>query len=245
MPSLRTFTNARVDLGRVGDSVPTGALLDFRLAHAKARDAVHLPIDSLSLAQEFAAAGWDSVILASQARTRKEYLLRPDLGRLLSEDSQAELERKHLAMPLLFCVTDGLSAAAIHRHSKALLELLKPASPIIIIEHARVAIGDQIGALVKAEICILLIGERPGLSSPDSLGVYITYRPKPGRTDAERNCISNVHHQGLSYELAAQKVEYLVHEARVRKLTGVELKERAGLLKAPASCPPQPKIPPA
>jgi len=230
MMRLRAFTNARVDLGRAGDSVPTAALLGFRLAHAKARDAVHLPMDSRSMVQEFAAAGWSSVVVKSQAQSREQYLLRPDLGRLLSDTSQRELAAAKLEIPLVYCVADGLSAAAIHRHASRLLAELGPAAPIVIAEQGRVAIGDQIGLLVKAEVCVLLIGERPGLSSPDSLGVYITYHPKPGRSDAERNCVSNIHDQGLSYEAAAQKIHYIISEARTRKLTGVDLKERAGLL---------------
>jgi ethanolamine ammonia-lyase small subunit len=220
-----------VDLGRVGDSVPTNALLQFRLAHAKARDAVHLPMDSRSLIQEFAVFGWDSIVVASQARTREEYLIRPDLGRRLSAASEKQLIDNPLQAPMVFCVADGLSASAVHRHASNLLKELKPQGPIILVEQGRVGVGDQIGELVKAEVCVLLIGERPGLSSPDSLGVYITYSPKTGRTDAERNCISNIHDQGLNYESAARKIGYIVHEARTRKLTGVDLKERAaGLL---------------
>jgi len=228
--SLRDFTNARVDLGRAGDSVPTAALLEFRLAHAKARDAVHLAMDSHSLVQEFARSGWDTLVLTSQAKHREEYLLRPDLGRSLSMSSQESLATNAPEIPLVFCVVDGLSAAAVHHHAVNLLRELTPVFPIALIEQGRVAIGDHVGEIVKAEVCVLLIGERPGLSSPDSLGVYITYRPRRGRSDAERNCVSNIHDQGLSYERAAQKIHYLIHEARIRKLTGVRLKERAGLL---------------
>jgi ethanolamine ammonia-lyase small subunit len=187
-------------------------------------------MDSRSLVHEFAVHGWESVVLASQARSREEYLLRPDLGRLLSKSSEVELGSLDLQMPVLYCVADGLSAAAVHQHAGKLLTYLRPAEPILLIEQARVAVGDCAGELVKAEICVLLIGERPGLSSPDSLGVYITYQPRRGRSDAERNCISNIHDQGLSYEVAAQKILYLVHEARKLKLTGVDLKERAGLI---------------
>lgn len=228
MASLRNYTNARVDLGRVGDSVPTAALLEFRLAHAKARDAVHLPMDSRSLMQEFSGLGWDSIVLMSQARTREEYLLRPDLGRRLAQASEKQLAG--LEIPLLFCLVDGLSASAVHRHAANLLKQLDPGMPIILVEQGRVAVGDQVGELVRAEVCVLLIGERPGLSSPDSLGVYITYNPRTGRSDAERNCVSNIHDQGLSYEAAARKILYIVHEARTRKLTGVLLKERAAAL---------------
>jgi ethanolamine ammonia-lyase small subunit len=231
MRSLREFTNARVELGRVGDAVPTSRVLEFRLAHARARDAVHLAMDTGSLMQEFASYGWHSLTLASQASNRAEYLRRPDLGRMLARESQAELAALRLRMPLVFCVADGLSAAAVHRHAANLLNELKPASPIVLLKQGRVAIGDCVGELVGAEVCVLLIGERPGLSSPDSLGVYVTYRPTIGRSDAERNCVSNIHDQGLSYELASQKILYLINEAQRLKLSGVELKERAGLLR--------------
>ena len=227
MPSLRTFTNARVDLGRVGDSVPTRALLEFRLAHARARDAVHLPMDSHSLVQEFAACGWDAIVLKTKAKDREQYLLRPDLGRALSDESRSAVAS--LQIPVLFCVAGGLSADAVHHHAANLLRVLQPQSPVILVEQGRVAVGDHIGELVGAEICVLLIGERPGLSSPDSLGVYITYGPKVGRHDADRNCVSNIHDQGLSYEVAGQKILYLINEARTRKLSGVDLKERADL----------------
>jgi ethanolamine ammonia-lyase small subunit len=230
LQSLRSFTNARVELGRVGDSVPTARLLEFRLAHAKARDAVHVPMESRSVAQELSTLGWNSIIVSSEASDREEYLRRPDLGRVLSKNSQERLRSSASAMPLVFCVADGLSSAAVHRHAVNLLRELKPEPPVVLIEQGRVAIGDCVGELVKAQVCALLIGERPGLSSPDSLGVYITYNPSPGRSDAERNCVSNIHDQGLSYETAAQKILYLIHEARRLKLTGVELKERAGLL---------------
>ncbi len=227
MRSLREFTNARVDLGRAGDSVPTHALLEFRLAHARARDAVHAPLDSRSLVQEFSCEGWSTQILRSMARNRPEYLLRPDLGRLLSDESQSQLAYSGVTIPTVYCVVDGLSAAAVHHHACGLLKELRPEGSIMLVEQGRVAVGDRIGELVQAELCVLLIGERPGLSSPDSLGVYITYCPKAGRTDAERNCVSNIHEQGLSYSAAAQKISYLMGEALRRKLSGVDLKERS------------------
>lgn len=229
MHSLRDFTNARVDLGRVGDSIPTHALLEFRLAHAQARDAVHTPMDTTSLVAEFSREGWNAEVVASSAKTRQDYLLRPDLGRVLSENSRSRLAAADLKIPILYCIVDGLSATAVHHHAAAMLRELQPESPVFLAERGRVAIGDQIGELVDAEVSVLLIGERPGLSSPDSLGAYITYRPKPGRTDAERNCVSNIHEQGLTYVAAAQKILYLIHEAQTRKLSGVELKERAAV----------------
>lgn len=226
MRSLRNFTNARVELGRVGDSIPTASLLEFRLAHARAKDAVYLPLDMHSLVQECASSGWESLVLSSQARNRNEYLLRPDLGRLLCDKSGDELVAAELNMPLVFCVADGLSAAGVHRHAVPLLQELGPANPVMLIEQGRVAIGDHIGELVRAEVCVLLIGERPGLSSPDSLGVYITYGPRPGRTDAERNCVSNIHDHGLNYQSAANKIHYLIQESLQKKLTGPTLKDR-------------------
>jgi ethanolamine ammonia-lyase small subunit len=232
MRRLADFTNARVDLGQAGDSLPTAALLEFRLAHARARDAVHLPLDMLSMVNDLAAAGWPSVVLSSQAATRQEYLLRPDLGRRLSSESQQVV--KGMARPhrLALVVTDGLSALAVHRHAAGLLEALQlrveATGSIFLINKGRVAIGDHIGELLDAELCVLLIGERPGLSSPDSLGVYLTWRPHLGRSDAERNCVSNIHDQGLSYEAAARKIRYLMAESERLKLSGVGLKERAG-----------------
>jgi ethanolamine ammonia-lyase small subunit len=187
-------------------------------------------MDTRSLVQEFATYGWSSLVLSSQAASREEYLLRPDLGRTLSEKSRDELANQGLEAPVVFCVSDGLSAAAIHRHAANLLRELKPEPPVVLVEQGRVAAGDWVGAFFKAQVCVLLIGERPGLSSPDSLGVYITYNPRPGRSDAERNCVSNIHDQGLSYGLAAEKILYLIREARRLKLSGVGLKERAGLL---------------
>jgi ethanolamine ammonia-lyase small subunit len=230
MRKLAEFTNARVDLGQAGDSLPTTALLEFRLAHARARDAVHLPLDTLSMVNDLAAAGWQPLVLTSQAATRQEYLLRPDLGRRLSNESQQVVRQMPKPHRLALVVTDGLSALAVHRHAVNLLhELqLEEVCSIFLVQMGRVAIGDHIGELLDAELCVLLIGERPGLSSPDSLGVYLTWRPHLGRTDAERNCVSNIHDQGLSYELAAAKLSYLMAESQRLKLSGVALKEREG-----------------
>jgi ethanolamine ammonia-lyase small subunit len=231
MPRLTDFTNARVDLGQAGESLPTAALLDFRLAHARARDAVHLPLDMMSMAAEMAAQGWSSVPLTSQAASRQEYLLRPDLGRTLSEAAQQKLHDVPKPQTTVIAVADGLSALAVHRHAVPLLAALQATgesiSTIFVIQQGRVAISDDLGEGVQADLCVLLIGERPGLSSPDSLGAYLTWRPHRGCTDAHRNCVSNVHQQGLSYRAAAQKIAYLIGESRRLKLTGVALKERA------------------
>jgi ethanolamine ammonia-lyase small subunit len=235
MATLRDFTTARVDLPSAGDSLATAPLLDLRLAHARARDAVRLPLDAHSLIQNFAERGWPSLHLQTAAQNRDEYLRRPDLGRQLN--ASGILTLSSLAVPLhyAFVVADGLSALAVHRHALPLLDAIfagldwKPDRdrPIFIVQQARVAIGDALGEAVQAGLSIVLIGERPGLSSPDSLGVYLTWAPRTGRTEAERNCISNIHPNGLSCDLAARKALFLISEAQRRKLTGVALKETA------------------
>ena len=230
MLRLRDYTPARVELGRAGVSVPTRALLEFQLAHAKARDAVHLPLAVNSLAVELKQKGIDSISLSSAARNRDEYLKRPDLGRRLSDASRERLGALRADYDAAFVIADGLSALAVHRHAVPLLELLLCSldwriAPVAIVEQGRVAIGDDIGESLGARMVVVLIGERPGLSSPDSLGAYLTWHPRPGRTDAERNCISNVRAEGLSYAAAAQKLLFLMNESRRLKLSGVRLKE--------------------
>jgi len=227
--SLRDYTPARVDLGRAGHSLPTRELLDFQLAHAQARDAVHLPLDVTSLAIEL---NIPSITLASAARDRTTYLRRPDLGRQLNPDSQERLAKLKSNYDAVFVIADGLSALAVHRHATPLLEAILPnldwnIAPVTIVQQGRVAIGDEIGEILGAKLSVVLIGERPGLSSPDSLGIYLTWNPRPGRTDAERNCISNVRTEGLSYTLAAHKLLFLMNESRRLKLSGVPLKESA------------------
>jgi len=232
MKRLRDFTPARVDLGRAGSSIPTRALLDFQLAHAKARDAVHLPLAVNSLVVEL--KNIPSIALISAARDRDEYLKRPDLGRSLSDTSRERLAPLRADYDAAFVIADGLSALAVHRHAVPLLKLLLRdldwrIAPVAIVEQARVAIGDEIGDLLGARIVVVLIGERPGLSSPDSLGAYLTWQPRPGRTDAERNCVSNIRAEGLSYAGAAHKLLFLMNESRRLKLSGVRLKEHAAL----------------
>jgi ethanolamine ammonia-lyase small subunit len=166
--------------------------------------------------------------LHSSAKDREEYLRRPDKGRKLNSASAAEVAEFSGTCPIAVVVADGLSALAVHRHAVALLERLSlDAYPIWIVQQGRVAIGDHVGSLLGAELSIVLIGERPGLSTPDSLGVYLTWNPDLARTDAERNCVSNIHEQGLSYELAAHKLVFLMSEIQRRKLSGVPLKETA------------------
>jgi ethanolamine ammonia-lyase small subunit len=232
---LRDFTPARVDLGRAGHSVPTRELLDFQLAHAKARDAVHAPLDVRSLAAELRAKNIEFLTLASAAPDRTTYLRRPDLGRQLNADSRDKLSKLASNYEAAFVIGDGLSALAVHRHAVPLLAHVLPKldwrlAPVAIVEQARVAIGDEIGELLGAQLIVVLIGERPGLSSPDSLGVYLTWKPRIGRTDAERNCISNIRADGLSYPAAAQKLLFLMNESRRLKLSGLALKEDAHAL---------------
>ena len=245
--ALRRFTAARIALGHTGVSQPTGAQLDFQLAHARARDAVHQALDSASLAQALQAAWPGSgspLLLHSAAENRNVYLQRPDLGRRLDAPSRALLlARGERAFDLSIVVADGLSALAVTQHAapllRALSTLLAPTSwtfaPLAIVEQGRVAIGDEVGELLGAKIVVVLIGERPGLSSPDSMGLYITWAPRVGLTDERRNCISNVRPAGLGYEDAAHKLHYLLTEARRRQLTGVGLKDEAGTTNAVAS----------
>ena len=236
---LSRFTQARIGLGRAGSSLPTRALLDFQLAHARARDAVHHELDAGLLARQLRERGLDAWVLHSAAPDRQTYIQRPDLGRIVDDASASLLKsRQPGAYDAVFIVADGLSARAIERHAAALLDRVLPMlteahwhlAPVCIVGQGRVAIGDEIGALLGARLSVILIGERPGLTSPDSLGVYLTWDPLPGRTNAQRNCISNVRPQGLSYELAARKLFYLMTAARQRRLSGVELKDQAPML---------------
>lgn len=233
--ALRRFTDARIALGRAGSSVPTGPLLAFTLAHAQARDAVHRPLDADALQGELRSKGYASVAVHSAAPARDAYLRRPDLGRRLSEDSVTRLEAHAKNADLVFVIADGLSSSAAATHAIPLIERTIARldgwriGPVVVATQARVALGDGIGAILKARIVAMLIGERPGLSSPASLGVYVTYDPVPGRSDAERNCISNVRPEGLAYDAAAFKLAWLLNEARTRKLTGVSLRTTARL----------------
>lgn len=236
---LRRLTPARIALGRTGTSLPTRAQLDFQYAHAQARDAVHLPFDHAGLSAKLTERQRDSLLLHSAAADRNSYLQRPDLGRKLSDQSAQTLREYAQAHPggvdLVMVVADGLSALAVHRHTLPFLTRLEEQmsadewsiAPVVLVEQGRVAIGDEIGQLLGAKMVVMLIGERPGLSSPDSLGLYFTYNPKVGLTDAYRNCISNVRLEGLSYGMAAHRLLYLMREACRRQLSGVNLKDEA------------------
>jgi ethanolamine ammonia-lyase small subunit len=233
---LARWTPARIALGRAGASLPTREVLGFALAHAKARDAVHAPFDSAEIARGLAELGLDTVEVSSDATERALYLRRPDYGRRLSQSSRVLLQaRVGKPTDLAVVIGDGLSAAAVHAHAVPLIAAFLPhvkslklsLGPVVIAHGARVALGDEIGSLLRARLVAVLIGERPGLSSPDSLGVYLTFAPKPGRSDAERNCISNIRAEGLSYALAAFKLAWLVREGLRRSLTGVALKDES------------------
>jgi ethanolamine ammonia-lyase small subunit len=231
--ALRAHTAARIALGRRGVSVPTRAQLAFQLAHAQARDAVHLALDGEALASALAAQGQASVHLHSAAATRADYLQRPDLGRRLDDASRARLDGGAKGVDLALVAADGLSALAVQRHAAPFLAALRERlaleawtlSPVHIVAQGRVAIGDEVGELIKARAVLVLIGERPGLSSPDSLGLYLTWAPKAGLLDERRNCISNVRPEGLAYAPAAYRLHYLLSQAFSRQLSGVDLKD--------------------
>jgi ethanolamine ammonia-lyase small subunit len=233
---LRALTPARVGLGRTGASLETRDLLDFSRCHAMARDAVHAHLESAALAAQLGEISGAAVLrLHSAAPDRATYLQRPDLGRKLDETSRKVLWQavQNDRCELAVVIADGLSALAVERHAAPLVKELLPRvrdwklAPLCVVEQGRVAIGDEIGAVLDAQIAVVLIGERPGLSSPDSLGAYITWQPRPGRTDAERNCISNIRVEGLSYAQAALQLAFILNEARQLKLTGVALKPDA------------------
>jgi ethanolamine ammonia-lyase small subunit len=233
--SLRRHTAARIGLGRAGASLPTAAHLAFQQAHAQARDAVHLPLDAGLLLDDLRALGESPRLVTSRASDRRVYLQRPDLGRRLDEASaQALTAPGAAAVDLSFVLADGLSPLALQRQALPLFQALRErlradggwtwAPPVVALQ-ARVALGDEVGALLKARCVVVLIGERPGLSAPDSLGVYFTWSPCVGRVDAERNCLSNVRPEGLAPDAAAAKLHTLLGEARRRQLTGIALKD--------------------
>lgn len=239
--ALRAHTPARLALGRAGASLPTAEVLGFGLAHAQARDAVHSPLDVEDLSAQLLAGQWPTPLrVHSRATDRAAYLARPDWGRRLSEESLTALPTA-TEPDLVLVIADGLSATAVQRHAVPLLCALRPmlaglrlAPPVIALQ-ARVALADEIGERLGATLAVSLIGERPGLSSPDSLGLYLTHAPRVGRHDAERNCISNVRPEGLSYEEAARQLAALIHSARAQRCSGVTLKVDPTALSVPVS----------
>jgi ethanolamine ammonia-lyase small subunit len=233
--ALRRWTPARVGLGRAGGSQPTSAVLEFRLAHARARDALQRPLDEERFVESLASlAGTPVIRLESAARDLDEYLLRPDLGRQLSDDSVGLL--KPLAgggIDLVIVVSEGLSTLALESHAAAVLAELLPRlraeawrlAPICLVRRGRVAVEDHVGELLGAQLALILLGERPGLISPDSLGAYLVHSPRRGNTDARRNCVSNINAHGLSPAQAAMKLHWLLVAARTRSLSGIHLKD--------------------
>jgi ethanolamine ammonia-lyase small subunit len=241
---LRALTPARVAMGSTGVSLTTRHALEFSLAHAQARDAVYSALAIPSLMTELRERGLAAVAVKSAATDRTEYLRRPDLGRTLAPSSAARLAEsatsgRQPGKLISIILADGLSALAVERHAVPLLDALFPLlrlnarqptawwelTPVVIAEQARVALGDEVGAALHAAVSVMLIGERPGLSSPASLGAYITWAPHPGRTDAERNCVSNIRSEGLDYTAASAKIAWFLTEARRLGATGVELRE--------------------
>jgi ethanolamine ammonia-lyase small subunit len=231
--SLRQLTAARIGLKRTGASLATRPLLDFKLAHARARDAVHEALDEARLHVEIATFGLPVLTVASTADDRQRYLMRPDLGRRLAPGSEAMLAPHAGSYDIAFVMADGLSARAVQVHGHpvlagALLALQGDGwriAPLVIARHGRVALGDAIAARLGADCVAVLIGERPGLTAPDSMGAYLTWQPRPETTDADRNCISNIRPEGIGYADAAFKLTHLLRSMRARRLSGVLLKD--------------------
>lgn len=247
--ALKDFTDARIGLGRAGVSIPTNESLNFQLAHAQAQDAVHLPLDVETVVEQLENANlsfnqeqeiFTPILLHSKAVNRTTYLQRPDLGRRLDKKSIETLKKvntlKDEKYDLSIVVVDGLSSLAIKENASIFIKKLFEAlnfdslnwniAPITIVQQGRVAIGDEVGEILNSKTSIVLIGERPGLSSPDSMGLYLTYNPKVGLTDESRNCVSNIRIEGLSYEEGIKKTMYLLKESRRLELSGVNLKDR-------------------
>jgi ethanolamine ammonia-lyase small subunit len=230
---LRRHTPARIGLGRSGVALPTAEVLRLAAAHAQARDAVHAALDAAALDARLQADGWRCIGVTSCAADRDEYLRRPDLGRRLAPaDAERLQDVAGDEVDIVIVLGDGLSAGAVPLHALPLLAALRAAlgdtlsiGPLVIATQARVALADEIGALLRARAVLILLGERPGLSSPDSLGAYLTHAPAVGRLDAERNCVSNIRPEGLAPELAAQRIAWLVREALRRRVSGVALKD--------------------
>jgi ethanolamine ammonia-lyase small subunit len=230
---LRRLTAARIGLARTGASLATSALLDFRLAHARARDSVRAPLDEPKLIADLKIVGLPVLTIASAAADRSQYLLRPDLGRSLAPSAMNTLDPHAGRYDVVIVVTEGLSAGAVQAHACPVFTTLVPAlaregwhiAPIVLARLGRVAIGDRVARALGADSVVVLIGERPGLTAPDSMGAYLTWNPGPQTTDAERNCISNIRPDGTGYANAALRIAHLLREMRTRRLSGVALKD--------------------
>jgi ethanolamine ammonia-lyase small subunit len=233
--ALRKLTAARIGLKRAGASLATAPLLDFKLAHARARDAVHEVLDQARLLDDLGQLGGGALSVASAAEDRQRFLLRPDLGRSLAPGDERKVAAHRGSYDVAFVVADGLSAGAVQRHAPPLLAGVVPAlredgwriAPVIVVRHGRVAIGDRIAMLLNAACAVILIGERPGLSAPDSMGAYLTWEPGPQTTDAERNCVSNIRPDGIGYADGSLKLLYLLRTMRAQGVSGVQLKDNS------------------
>lgn len=231
--SLRRLTAARIGLKRAGASLATAPLLDFKLAHARARDAVREQLDEERLIAHLTALGLPVLAVASAAEDRQRYLMRPDLGRRLAPDAEATLARYGSGYDVAFVVADGLSARAVQVHAQPALADLLPVlrdeswriAPLVIARHGRVALGDAIALALRADCVVVLIGERPGLTAPDSMGAYLTWQPCSRTTDADRNCISNIRPEATGYSDAGFKLLHLLRRIRAQRLSGVLLKD--------------------
>jgi ethanolamine ammonia-lyase small subunit len=243
---LRSHTAARIALGRAGTSLPTRELLAFQGDHARAMDAVNGELDRDALAAKLSSAGIESIPLDTQADSRPAYLHRPDFGRRLNENSRQHLRKyvsPHPKPDVIVAIVDGLSAIAAQRHAvpvalaltRRLCEANLNVGAVPLVRYGRVALQDEIGEIMDARVIISLIGERPGLGSPDSLGAYLVYNPHSGNTDAQRNCVSNIRPEGLPYEAAADTLAWLVREALHRKLSGVQLKDDRPIIALPST----------
>jgi ethanolamine ammonia-lyase small subunit len=239
LDQLKQFTAARIGIGRTGAGIPLKQLLELKLAHAHARDAVYSELDIDKLSSDLKQFNLPVLLLHSEASYRELYLQRPDLGRQLNHKSiELTNDYSNSKADVVIIIADGLSATAVNHHAISLLKVLVPqllsanfkVGPVSLVKQGRVAIADDIGMHLKAKLSLIMIGERPGLSSADSMGCYITYNPKPGLTDESRNCISNIRPHGLTFKSASKKIFYLIHEAFRGKLSGVGLKDNAGLL---------------
>ncbi len=237
-PVLRRLTAARIGLKRAGASLATAPLLDFRLAHARARDAVHEPLDAARLTADLAGLGVPMIAVASAAEDRQTYLMRPDFGRRLAANANVALAAHHGDYDVVFVVADGLSARAVALHARPVLSHALPVlqaegwklAPLVIVRHGRVAVGDAIAAALGTACVAVLIGERPGLSAPHSMGAYLTFKPHAGTTDAQRNCISNIRPEGIGYDVAGFKIAHLLRAMRTQRLSGVQLKDESNRL---------------
>lgn len=235
---LRRLTAARIGLRRTGASLATGPTLDFQLAHARARDAVHEPLDQMRLAADIGRLGVPVIAVSSAAEDRQRYLMRPDLGRRLAPGAEVTLAPYAVGHDVVFVVTDGLSAGAVQRHAEPVLAGVLPAlradswqiGPVVIVRHGQVAVGDAVAIALLARCVVVLIGERPGLTAPDSMGAYLTWEPSANTTDANRNCISNIRPEGIGYADAAHKLTHLLRAMRARRISGVQLKDNSDRL---------------